>query len=365
MPAQIDKNASLPIYRQIYEWYRGRILDGTLTEGDCMPSIRQMQRDLGVARESVKRALNDLAADGFVRKIQGKGTFVARREVQRCFWGVVVPFYAEFYNQAIVELRRVASREGIVIEHACDYDDWKRQVEIVREFTWRQAEAVIIVPSRHESKSLSHYQKLSRNHLLILFDRSSIASQLPYVIQDYVLAVNLALEQMVAAGARRIIYVRDPLWPRGNPIYRTMEQAYSQFCADLPEPYERYFDSPHEISERDLRLPDFDGVFCVNDQIACLVVGLLHEHGIPVPGRVQVAGNNNAEVGRFFTPQITTTCPDLPRMCRLITDMIQRHKDGEPVELLQHVIIPRLEQRETTREAVQFQEGTVHMKDAL
>lgn len=346
---QIQKNSTTPIYRQLYEYFRGNILDGTLVEGDCLPSIRHVQAELSVARESVKRAMEDLSRDGFVRKVQGKGIFVAPRASSRRFWAFIVPFYAEFYNQAILELRQTAAGQGIEIEHACDYDDWKQQLELVRDFAWRRAEAIIIVPTRGEVKSLPHLQKISRRNLIVLFDRSSIASQLPYVIQDYVLAVRQTMECMVARGARRIAYVRDPLWPVGNPIYHTMEAAYSQVCADLPEGYERVLNAPHDLTDKEFAEPDFDGVMCVNDQIACLVTGLLREHGVDVPARVQVTGCNNAEVGRFFTPRITTTNPDLPRMCALIASIIQRHKTGYPVELLQHVILPTLIEGGTTR----------------
>jgi DNA-binding LacI/PurR family transcriptional regulator len=347
---KIDKSLPTPIYAQIYEHFRESILSGRMREGERAPSITEIQSDLGVARESAKRALNQLAADGFVRKIQGKGTFVASRRIERRFWGFVVPFYTDFYNEAIVELRQAAGEQGIVLEHACDHDNWERQVAIVQEFAWRQAEAIIIVPTRDEARALDSYRKLSRRHALVLFDHSSIASQLPYVIEDYVLGVRLAMERMIRGGARRIAYVRDPLWPSGNPIYHTMEAAYAEVCADTSEGWTRVFDSPHELSDGMLRRPEFDALMCVNDRVACLLAGMLRERGVAVPDRVQLAGYHNSELGRFFTPQITTVGPDLSRMCRLLGEIIRRFKDGEPVEFLQHVVMPRLEDRGTTRQ---------------
>jgi DNA-binding transcriptional regulator YhcF (GntR family) len=70
--------------------------------------------------------MSELDRDGLVRKVQGKGTFVAPREAGGRFWGVVAPFYAEFYSQLIVELRRTAEKGGATAEHACDYDDRHR-----------------------------------------------------------------------------------------------------------------------------------------------------------------------------------------------------------------------------------------------
>ncbi|MFW6256189.1 MAG: substrate-binding domain-containing protein, partial [Candidatus Sumerlaeota bacterium] len=223
------------------------------------------------------------------------------------------------------------------------------QIEIVQDFAWRQAEGIVIVPTRDEKKTLETYQKLSRHHALVLFDHSSIASQLPYVIQDYVLGVSIAMNEMILGGARRIAYVRDPLWPGGNPIYRTMEEAYAEKASDLDRPYVRFCDSPHSLSREELADPQFDALMCVNDRVACMLAGMLREQGVAVPDRVQIAGYHDSEVARFFTPQITTVSPDLPRMCRLIRDIIHRYHESEAVEMLQHVVIPHLENRGTTR----------------
>jgi DNA-binding LacI/PurR family transcriptional regulator len=349
----IDRSSAVPVYRQVYEYFRARILDGTLPADTLMPSIRELQRDFGLARESIKHAMAELAADGYVRKIQGKGTFVAPRYDGRRFWGLVVPFYAEFYNQLIVELRHVAEQEGVAIEHACDYDRWQRQLEVVNGFAWRRAEAIIVVPTRDESRTIAQFQRIARRQPLVLFDRSSIASQLPYVIQDYVLGVRIAMEHLIRRGCRRIAYVSDPLWQGDNPIYQTMAESYSQVCASMAQGYERYWDSPYALQAADFEHLDFDGVMCENDEVACLMVGLLREHGIAVPDRAQVIGYNNSDVGRFFTPRISTTSADLPRMCRLVRDIIQRFKRDEPVEFLQYVAIPRVVPGGTTRQAAE------------
>lgn len=74
-----------PIYSQIFDQTRDQILQGVLTEGEALPSIRALARDLRVSVITVKRAYDDLESDGFVETIQGKGCFVAvkNRELLR------------------------------------------------------------------------------------------------------------------------------------------------------------------------------------------------------------------------------------------------------------------------------------------
>ncbi|MCW5953916.1 MAG: GntR family transcriptional regulator [Propionibacteriaceae bacterium] len=73
----IVSNASpLPIYEQIVQQVKQAILAGEITEGDPLPSIRQLARDLRVSVITTTRAYNDLVRDGFIVSVPGKGAFV-------------------------------------------------------------------------------------------------------------------------------------------------------------------------------------------------------------------------------------------------------------------------------------------------
>ena len=77
----IVKNKSeLPIYEQIEQQMKAQILDGTIREDEQLPSIRQLARDLKISVITTTRAYNDLADDGFIISVAGKGYFVAPRD---------------------------------------------------------------------------------------------------------------------------------------------------------------------------------------------------------------------------------------------------------------------------------------------
>ena len=76
----IVKNKSeLPIYEQIEQQMKAQILDGTAAENEQLPSIRQLARDLKISVITTTRVYNDLADEGFIISIAGKGYFVAPR----------------------------------------------------------------------------------------------------------------------------------------------------------------------------------------------------------------------------------------------------------------------------------------------
>lgn len=75
----IKNKSDLPIYEQIEQQIKAQILDGTITEDEQLPSIRQLARDLKISVITTTRVYNDLADDGFIISVVGKGYFVAPR----------------------------------------------------------------------------------------------------------------------------------------------------------------------------------------------------------------------------------------------------------------------------------------------
>lgn len=66
-----------PIYDQIVSQIKAQILSGKLKEGDALPSLRTLAKDLRISVITTKRAYADLEAQGFIETVQGKGSFVA------------------------------------------------------------------------------------------------------------------------------------------------------------------------------------------------------------------------------------------------------------------------------------------------
>ena len=77
-PVEIDRSSNIPLYRQIYEKVRRLILDGTLRGGLRLPSSRLLAQELGVSRNIVVLAFEQLLAEGYLEAKTGAGTSVAK-----------------------------------------------------------------------------------------------------------------------------------------------------------------------------------------------------------------------------------------------------------------------------------------------
>lgn len=78
----IDNKCGTPIYEQIYSQIKSQIIAGSLNAHEMLPSIRGLAKDLRISFITTKRAYEELEKDGFIYTIQGKGCFVAPKNVE-------------------------------------------------------------------------------------------------------------------------------------------------------------------------------------------------------------------------------------------------------------------------------------------
>ena len=77
----ISNSAGTPIYEQICSQIKGKIISGELKEGDALPSIRLLAKELRISVITTKRAYEELERDGFLVTYPGKGSFVAGKNL--------------------------------------------------------------------------------------------------------------------------------------------------------------------------------------------------------------------------------------------------------------------------------------------
>lgn len=74
---QIDKTIEMPLIHQVYEQIRKNILQGELTAGERLPSTRELSSNLGISRNVILEAYEQLFTEGYIEGKQGSGTYVA------------------------------------------------------------------------------------------------------------------------------------------------------------------------------------------------------------------------------------------------------------------------------------------------
>lgn len=73
----IRNTGDMPIYEQIVVQIKQAIVAGELTEGEALPSMRLLAKELRISVITTKRAYEELEREGFLTTVPGKGCFVA------------------------------------------------------------------------------------------------------------------------------------------------------------------------------------------------------------------------------------------------------------------------------------------------
>jgi DNA-binding FadR family transcriptional regulator len=112
-----------PLHRRLEQALRHEIGAGALGVGARLPSEPELSRRYGISRATVRQAVGSLAAAGLVRRVPGRGTFVAPRGASALTAGarptvlglVVAGLHGMFLAQMLDGVRRAAGQAGVAV----------------------------------------------------------------------------------------------------------------------------------------------------------------------------------------------------------------------------------------------------------
>lgn len=78
----IRNSSSMPIYEQIKQEIINNIINGTLETDEPLPSIRTLAKEIRISIMTIKKAYDELESEGYITTIQGKGSFVAPKNLE-------------------------------------------------------------------------------------------------------------------------------------------------------------------------------------------------------------------------------------------------------------------------------------------
>ncbi len=111
----INHSSMQPVYEQIVNQVKDKIMHGELIEETMLPSVRTLAKEIKVSALTVKKAYDQLEAEGFVVTVHGKGSFVASANQARMLEEKKKEVESEF-EQAIRKARSCGMEENEIKE---------------------------------------------------------------------------------------------------------------------------------------------------------------------------------------------------------------------------------------------------------
>lgn len=107
----VDRDSRIPLYHQLKTWLIRQIESGELDPGTQIPPEMTLCSSLGMSRTTVREALNQLVAEGWLYRIRGVGTFVRDSQVEPTMARRLTSFAEDMQEQHIPHTSELLSRE--------------------------------------------------------------------------------------------------------------------------------------------------------------------------------------------------------------------------------------------------------------
>jgi GntR family transcriptional regulator of arabinose operon len=214
------------LYRKIYSALVDDIQRGTYPIGSRIPSEMEISKRFGVSRITSKKAFEMLAADGYINRFAGRGSFVAQRldsppqnaaheaagrealkRGELTTVGLVMGNVAQSFGaRAMIAIERACAREGYNLLFGCSMEDQLKETEILQSFFTMGVSAVIILPV-HGKTYNPHILRLLGSAPVVLMDRRLSGIPFPSVSSDHFLMAKQLTDHLFDAGHRKLAFI--------------------------------------------------------------------------------------------------------------------------------------------------------------
>ena len=319
MNIQLDLGSSTPLYKQICRQITEAIGNGKLKPGDRLPSMNQLAIQLGISRETPKKAYNRLLREGVVMSQQGKGVFVAGRTEGSVKDILVILDKQSVYNQIILQAFQETlggSAHITILLHSQNPDVLEYYLD---QHLDRHHYYVISPHFPLDEKSQKRVARLLRripNRKLIMLDNwiREVPGNYGVVYQDFRHDAFDALSQASSYLGPRIKVMVMPQSLYGSVILEAVRDFARQNAVDL---------SVYSAVPRNLERGDV--VLLLNSQLDAGLVDLSRRIiglGL-VPGRdVKIISYNEMPLNELVLGGLTVMSTDFPAMGHTVAQMI-------------------------------------------
>lgn len=310
-----------PKYILLVNWIKEKIDSKELRPGSRLYSENELSAMFGLSRQTVRRAIGVLEAEGLVERVRGSGTYVGRRAGtarKRTMNIAVISTYVDGYIfppmlQGIVQ---TLSTEGYMTQITFTRNQIDDERKILEDILARDhVDGVIVeaVKCALPNPNLEYYRELQRRQIaLVFFDCKYPELDAPLVALDDENVAEKAVNYLLDMGHRKIggIFKADD--GQGRLRYFGYLNALLQAGLSVDDRKVLWIDTEDQKNLRNIRssllrrLMDCTAVFCYNDQVAFELIELLKKEGIRVPGQLSVISIDGTELSLLCEPKITS-----------------------------------------------------------
>ncbi len=349
----IDRNSPVPQYFQLQTWLIEQIEHGVFKTDDKIPTEEELVQLTGLARATIRQAIQNLVNMGYLERKRKLGTFVRNGSVdveKKTIVGLLVPDIRRGYAP---ELARGAEDEAARNKHSmilCSTDDLFVKADFHSDRLIENAvSGVICVPTAaSDEQNRRIVDKFIRKNIpIVLADRTIPGLEIDYVTTNNFDGGYEITSYLIEKGHRKIGVVFSTL----SSTERLRFEGYKQALADHNIPLDpsiimtdngpffpnRYLKYASELLKQREKIT---AIFAGHDRIALLFYSVAKERGLSIPEDISIVGYDDLN---FTTISLTTMHQPIYEMgqesMKLIMSRIHgKERDVQQIELISYLV---------------------------
>jgi DNA-binding LacI/PurR family transcriptional regulator len=209
---------SEPIYQRIYDHLLGEINSGGLKPGDRAPTEKELCQQFGVSRITSKRALEMLAADGYVTRFRGKGSFIGNGRGKNAAMDragliclLISGFRDSFGTTLICEVEKNCGALGYHLLLKYTRNSVSEESAAIKALAELNIAGILLMPVHGEHYNADILSLVLKKKPLVFVDRKMRGLAVPSVSTDNILAAETGTNYLLSLGHRKIAFYSGPI----------------------------------------------------------------------------------------------------------------------------------------------------------
>jgi len=315
----LENTNNLSKYLRVKNYYLDYIKNHNLQDGDILPSELEVCKEFDFSRDTVRRALNELENEGYIKRERGKGTFYTKpkKKFKEKKIAVLTTFVSNYIFPSIISgIEEVVSSRHYTLTLASSNNDPLLEKFHLQKIIDSRVDGLIIEPTRsainNENKSL--YRELYEKNIPFVMINAMYKDLDPaYVILDDLEGEYMATKYLLQLGHRNIagIFKKDDL----QGVYRKKgflkalqeynisedEVIIGEYNTNEMSTFSYYFTD--KIIKGENRPT---AIVCYNDEIAVDVIEAINDNGLSIPEDISVVGFDDSVLATTGGLRLTT-----------------------------------------------------------
>jgi len=353
------KRGTAPVYGSMQEEISRRIREGEFKPEDALPSENDLSAQFGISRGSVRTALTELAQDGLVYTLPGKGWFV-KESVQaaapeRGRIAFIAPGLEDSDFQIYQGVEDVLNKRGYILSIFNSQRDAAQENRNIRLLLEGKEKGAIIFPNWGRANAEIIFELKRANYPFVLIDRFYRDLDTDYVITNNKAGGFMATEHLIKQGHKRIGIILGVSCTAIDDRMKGYREALAKhgIACDLLlirrmdrieglEPSEGGYQEARELlKERPT------AIFATNDFLAQGCYRAAKEAGLTIPNDLSIVGFDNQRFAEYILPPLTTVAQPFYQIGQRAVEILLDKIDGNTNT--KHVVLaPELVVREST-----------------